>query len=145
MPLAGDTLPANVSYVLGEINLSIRPVPADSLFVTFIQAASAWQESQASGYAGNIAYSYKLWDTLVTLNPYFMFPHSDGMRYQKMDVIVGIPINTVVEIDEPLRWRTNYSDFMENARDGGTLIMTTSGLKLKNPPVPVSDTIQESE
>lgn len=142
MPLAGDTLPVNVSYVLGEINLSIRPVPADSLFVTFIHASSSWQESQAKGYAGNIAYSYKLQDTLVTLNPYFMFPKSDGMRYQKMDVIIGIPINTEVEIDEPLRWRSNYSDFMDNAHDGGTLIMTTSGLTLKNPPMPESDTTQ---
>ena len=145
MPLAGDTLPENVSYVLGEINLSIRPVPADSLFITFVQAASAWQESQASRYAANILYRYKLQDTLVTLNPYFMFPYSDGMRYQKMDVIIGIPINTVVEIDEPLRWRSNYSDFMGNAHDGGTLIMTTSGLKLKNPPMPVSDTLQGTE
>ena len=144
MPLAGDTLPVNVSYVLGEINLSIRPVPADSLFITFVKAASAWQESQASGYAANILYRYKLQDTLVSLNPYFMFPHSDGMRYQKMDVIVGIPINTEVEIDEPLRWRSNYSDFMENSRDGGTLIMTTSGLKLKNPPISLSDSILES-
>jgi phage shock protein PspC (stress-responsive transcriptional regulator) len=145
MPLAGDTLPANVSYVLGEINLSIRPVPADSLFITFIQAASAWQDTQASGYAANIAFNYKLQDTLVTINPYFMFPYSDGMRYQKMDVIVGIPINTIVEIDEPLRWRANYSDFIDQARNGGTLIMTTSGLTLKNPPVAEPDTIQESE
>ena len=145
MPLAGDTLPENVSYVLGEINLSIRPVPADSLFVTFIHSASAWQESQAKGYAGNITYRYKLQDTLVTLNPYFMFPHSDGMRYQKMDVIVGIPINTEVEIDEPLRWRSNYSDFMDDAHDGGTLIMTTSGLKLKTSPIILSDSIIESK
>jgi phage shock protein PspC (stress-responsive transcriptional regulator) len=145
MPLAGDTIPGNVSYALGEISLSLRPVPADSLFVTRIQSASAWQESQASGYAGNISYRYTLQDTLITLNPYFMIPHTDGMRYQKLDVIIGIPINTVVEIDEPLRWRANYSDFNDNARDGGTLIMTTSGLKLKNPPVAESDTIPESE
>jgi hypothetical protein len=144
MPLAGDTIPGNMTYALGEINLSVRPVPADSLFVTVIQSASAWQESQASGYAGNISYSYKLQDTLVTLNPYFMIPHTDGMRYQKMDVIIGIPINTVVEIDEPLRWRSNYSDFIDNARDGGTLIMTTSGLKLKNPPVAESDTLVQN-
>ena len=145
MPLAGDTIPGNVSYALGEINLSLRPVPADSLFVTFINAASAWQESQATGYAGNISYRYNLQDTLVTLNPYFMIPQNDGMRYQKLDVIIGIPINTIVEIDEPLRWRSNYSDFIEDARDGGTLIMTTSGLKLKNPPVAVSDTLQKTE
>jgi phage shock protein PspC (stress-responsive transcriptional regulator) len=144
MPLAGDTIPGNMTYALGEINLSIRPVPADSLFVTVIQSASAWQESHAGGYAGNISYSYKLQDTLVTLNPYFMIPHTDGMRYQKMDVIIGIPINTEVEIDEPLRWRSNYSDFIDNARDGGTLIMTTSGLKLKNPPVAESDTLVQT-
>jgi len=144
MPLAGDTIPDNVTYVLGEINLSLRPVPADSLFVTFINSASAWQESQAAGYAGKISYRYNLQDTLVTLNPYFMIPQNDGMRYQKLDVIIGIPINTIVEIDEPLRWRSNYSDFIENAREGGTLIMTTSGLKLKNPPVAESDTITET-
>jgi len=144
MPLAGGTVPGTNSYALGEISLSIRPVPADSLFVTFIQSASAWQESQAAEYAGNISYHYKLQDTLVTLNPFFMIPQSDGMRYQKMDVIVGIPINTEVDIDEHLIWRANYSDFKDNDRDGGPFIMTTSGLKLKNPPVAESDTIQET-
>lgn len=142
MPLIDDTLPENVKYALGEISLSLRPVPADSLFVTGIKSASAWQESQATGYAGNILYNYKMQDTLVTLNPYFMFPQNDGMRYQKLNIIVGIPVNTEVVIDEHLSWRTNYSDFIDNERVGGTFIMTASGLKLKNPPLPESDTIQ---
>jgi len=144
MPLAGDTLPGNIKYALGEISLSIRPVPADSLFVTGIQSASAWQQSQAEGYASSISYCYKMQDTLVTLNPYFMFPQSDGMRNQKMYIIIGIPINTEVVIDEHLSWRANYSDFLDNQRDGGTFIMTASGLKLKNPPVPeAEDTISQ--
>lgn len=143
MPLAGDTIPGNMKYALGQISLSLRPVPADSLFVTGIRSASAWQESQAAGYAANIAYSYSLGDTLVTLNPYFMFPHSDGMRYQKLNIIVGIPVNTEVIIDEPLSWRTNYSDFIDNERNGGTFIMTASGLRLKDIPVAESDTIVE--
>ena len=145
MPLAGDSIPGNIKYALGEISLSIRPVPADSLFVTFIQSASAWQESQASGYAANILYRYKLQDTLLTLNPYFMMPHSDGMRYQKMDIIVGIPVNTEVLIDDPLTWRANYSDFKDHNRDGSTFIMTATGLQLKNPPVPEADTIHEAQ
>jgi phage shock protein PspC (stress-responsive transcriptional regulator) len=144
MPLIDDTLPENVKYALGEISLSLRPVPADSLFVTGIKSASAWQESQATGYAGNILYNYKMQDTLVTLNPYFMFPQNDGMRYQKLNIIVGIPVNTEVVIDEHLSWRTNYSDFIDNERVGGTFIMTASGLKLKNPPVTESeDTISK--
>ncbi len=145
MPLVGDTIPGNLKFALGEINLSIRPVPADSLFITFIQSASAWQESQAAGYARSISYQYKLQDTLVTLNPFFMFPQNDGMHYQKMDVIVGIPVNTEVLIDEPLSWRANYSDFRENNRDGGSFIMTASGLQLKYTPVAESDTIREVE
>jgi phage shock protein PspC (stress-responsive transcriptional regulator) len=145
MPLAGDTIPGNVKYALGEISLSIRPVPADSLFVTLIQSASAWQESQAAGFTGNISYRYKLQDTLVTLNPYFMIPQNDGMHYQKMDVIVGIPINTEVIIDEPLRWRANFRDFINDEKEGRQFVMTTAGLMLIKPPVVESDTIQKPE
>jgi len=143
MPLAGDTIPGNMKYALGEISLSLRPVPADSLFFTSIQSASGWQESHATTFASGILYSYKMQDTLITLNPFFMFPQNDGMRYQKLDIIIGIPVETEVKIDEPLNWRTNYSDFIDNNRENGPFIMTASGLKLKNPPVPESDTIQE--
>ncbi len=143
-PLAGDTLARNTTYALGEINLSIRPVPADSLFVTFIKSAAAWQETKATAYAGNIVYRHKLQDTLITINPYFMIPHNDGMRYQKLDVIIGIPVNTEVLIDEPLSWRTNYRDFTDNFRNEGTFIMTSSGLKLKTPPTIELDTLSVS-
>ncbi len=144
MPLAGDTIPGNKSYALGEIGLSVRPVPADSLFMTRIQSASAWQESQAAVYAGQISYRYALQDTLVTLNPYFMFPMGDGMRYQKLDIIVGIPLKTEVVIDNQLLWRINGSDFVDNDREEGKYIMTTSGLKLQPPPVAESDSLQKT-
>jgi len=142
MPLTGDTAPGNVKYALGDISLSVRPVPADSLFVTSIRSASAWQESQAADYAANISYNFKVQDTMVAFNPYFMFPYSDGMRYQNLDIIVGIPVNTEILIDEPLSWRINYRDFVDHERKAGTFIMTASGLKMKNPPLPESDTIQ---
>ncbi len=145
MPLAGDTTPGNSKYALGEINLSLRPVPADSLFITGIKSSSGWQESIAQMYAKNISYSLNLQDTLITLNPYFMFPQSDGMRYQKLAVIVGIPVNTEVRIDEPLSWRTNYSDFIDHDREAGIYIMTASGLKLKNPPVAESDSASQAK
>ena len=144
MPLAGDTTPGSISYVLGRINLSIRPVPADSLFVTRIQSASAWQETQAQGYAGSISYNLIPHDTLITINPFFMFPHSDGMRYQKLDVIIGIPINTEVKIDDYLKWQIQSSDFVEYNRDGEQFIMTTSGLRLKNPPPAESDSLEKA-
>ena len=143
MPLAGDTIPGNKSYALGEIGLSIRPVPADSIFITRIQSASAWQESQAEGYSKQISYRCTLQDTLLTLNPYFMFPSGDGMRYQKLDIIVGIPVNSEVVIDRHLLWRINGNDFIDNEREEGKYTMTTSGLKLQRPIVAESDSLQE--
>jgi len=145
MPLAGDTVPGNKSYALGEIGLSVRPVPADSLFITRIQSASAWQESQAAEYAKQILHSYTALDTLLTLNPYFMFPMGTGMRYQKLDIIIGIPVKTEVIIDEQLLWRINGSDFVDNEREEGKYIMTTSGLKLQQTPVVESDSLRKSE
>jgi hypothetical protein len=144
MPLTGDTTPGNLKYALGDISLSIRPVPADSLFVTSIRSASAWQESQAADYAANISYDFIMQDTMVAFNPYFMFPHNDGMRYQKLDIIVGIPVNTEILIDEPLSWRINYRDFVNNDRQAGIFIMTPSGLQMKVEPVIEQDTIQKS-
>jgi len=145
MPLTGDTVPANTKYALGEIRLSIRPVPADSLYYTSIQSASSWQESLAAEYASRIVHHYNMQDTLITLNPYFMFPQNDGMRYQKLDVIIGIPVNTEVIIDEHLSWRTNYSDFSEDGHDGGPYIMTATGLKSKYKPQPENDTISKGQ
>jgi phage shock protein PspC (stress-responsive transcriptional regulator) len=145
MPLAGDTIPGNRSYALGEIGLSVRPVPADSLFITRIQSASAWQELQAAGYAGQISHRYTMHDTIISLNPYFMFPMSDGMRYQKLDIIIGIPVKTEVVIDDELLWRINSSDIVDNEREQGKYIMTTSGLKFQRPPVVVSDSLQKAE
>jgi hypothetical protein len=145
MPLTGDTVPANTKYALGEIRLSIRPVPADSLYYTSIQSASSWQESLAAEYASRIVHHYNMQDTLITLNPYFMFPQNDGMRYQKLDVIIGIPVNTEVIIDESLSWRTNYSDFSEDGHDGGPYIMTATGLKSKYKPQPENDTISKGQ
>lgn len=142
MPLSGDTIPGNRKYALGEVDLSFRPIPADSLMITSIYSASAWRESQAGEFAQNLIYSYQLQDTLITLNPYFMFPYSDGMRYQKLNVIVGIPINTEVKIDERLTWRTNYSDFYDHNYEGGIYIMTTSGLKQKSTLLPATDSIR---
>lgn len=142
MPLAGDTTKGNTRYALGDIKLSLRPVPADSLYVTSIRTASDRNELKASSYAENIAYDTKMQDTLITLNPFFMFPQDDGMRYQTLDIIVGIPVNTEVKIDEPLFWRINYKDFVDHESDGGNFIMTASGLKLKNQPITQADTLQ---
>ena len=135
-PLAGTEISKHSQEVLGDFQISIRPAPGDSLIVTTIREASSYRESMASGYLRNIEFSYSTQDTLLTLNPYFSFPKLDGMHHQSLELIVGIPVKTVVKLDEQLAWKVNFRDFVEETNKGGEYIMTVSGLKLKNPPKP---------
>lgn len=141
-PLSGAELTKRNRNVLGRISLSIRPAPSDSIIITTIRGAAGITESMAAGYLQSMAYEYSFQDTLLVVNPFFTFPKSDGMHYQTTDLIIGIPVKTTVLIDEHLDWRVNFREMDQDVREGGEFIMTSSGLKLKNPPKPVSDTIQ---
>jgi len=135
-PLAGTDISKRSQDVLGEINLSIRPAPGDSMIITTIREASSYNENRAAEYLMNMNYSFNYQDTLLTLNPYFTFPKNEGMHHQSIEMILGIPVNTVVLLDEHLVWRVNFRDYSEEYDNGGEYIMTSSGLKLKNPPLP---------
>lgn len=140
-----DTTFVKINDVLGEISLSLRPVTEDSVIVTLIKSASARKELSAGEYAGNITYTYNFQDSLLTLNPYFVIPFKDGMHYQELNVIIGIPVNTEVQIDRELSWKASFRDFLGDREDGGTYLMTNSGLKLKKQPVEEPDTLRQFE
>ncbi|NVO18721.1 MAG: PspC domain-containing protein [Bacteroidetes bacterium] len=139
-PLGETDFSKHSQEVLGEMQLSIRPAPGDSVIITAIREASSYRENMAATYLESISYTYSYQDTLITFNPYFSIPKSEGMRHQTLELILGIPVNTVVRLDDNLAWKVNFRDFNDNGNGGGEYIMTSSGLKLKEVPKPVSDT-----
>jgi phage shock protein PspC (stress-responsive transcriptional regulator) len=132
-PLSGTDISKHNQEVLGNINLSIRPAPGDSMIVTIIRGASSYRENTAAEYLRNIEYAFVYQDTLLTLNPYFSIPKSDGMHQQSLELILGIPVKTAVKLDEHMAWKVNFRDFVEESNTGGEYIMTSSGLKLNKP------------
>jgi len=114
--------------VLNEINLSFRPSPNDSLIVSLISSSSAQTTVKASEYLQNLAYSYTLNDTLLSLDPYFTIPFADGMHYQEMNVVISIPVNKEVYIDKNISWKVRWSDFADADSDGGLYLMHQAGL-----------------
>jgi phage shock protein C len=144
-PLSGNAKSGRNNDVLGEIRLSIRPAPGDSLIVTTIKSATAFQESTAADFARSILHSYQFQDSLIVIDPYFKLPLREGMHYQKAEIIVGIPVNTEVVIKDEWNWHFNYDDFIDGMNDEGIYIMTSLGLKQKQVLKPsVSDTIPKS-
>jgi len=129
-PLSGKWIDGRKNDVLGDISLSVRPAPGDSLIITTIKSASAANEMWASDYAHNITNAYKFQDTLLVIDPYFRIPFRDGMHYQKAEVIIGIPVGSEVSIDQDWWWKINYTDFTDGRNEGGKYLMTSAGLKL---------------
>ncbi|MBK7029474.1 MAG: hypothetical protein IPH45_09770 [Bacteroidales bacterium] len=62
------------------------------------------------------------------------------MHHQTMEIILGIPENTVVNMDDNFYWFCNNRDFVEWSNSGGKYIMTSMGLKPVRPAEP--DSIQ---
>jgi phage shock protein PspC (stress-responsive transcriptional regulator) len=138
-PLTGDSVRKTGSSVLGEINFSFRPAPGDSLLVTLIRSASASNQSGAAEFSSRISYNYETADSLITINPYYSFPFEDGMHYQELSVIIGIPVNREVFIDREICWKVRYSDFIDCDNDGGLYLMSSSGLTKKKVEQPIAD------
>lgn len=138
-PLSENGANKYESGVLGEINLSLRPAPGDSLIISLIKNASSTNKEKAREFAGRLVYNYQISDTLLTIDPYFIMPYDDGMQYQELSVIVGIPVNREVFIDQDICWKARYSDFHNSDNDGGLYVMTTSGLMKKEAPALASD------
>jgi phage shock protein PspC (stress-responsive transcriptional regulator) len=144
-PLSGKSKSGRNNDVLGEIRLSIRPAPGDSLIVTTIKSATALQENRAAEFAKDIEHSYQFQDTMIVIDPYFRLPYRDGMHYQKTEIIIGIPLNKEVLIKDEWNWHINYNDFIDGMQGEGSYIMTSSGLKQKQViHLQANDTIQSS-
>ena len=142
-PLSGNGNSGRIQDVLGDISLSVRPAPGDSIIITTIRSASSLLENRAADFARNISNAYRFQDTLLIIDPYYRFPLRDGMHYQKAELIVGIPVNTEVLIKEDWNWHINNDDFIDGMNEGNVYIMTSAGLKPKSPTVQKSDTIQQ--
>ncbi|MHC1776747.1 MAG: PspC domain-containing protein [Lentimicrobium sp.] len=138
-PLSDSNFSNFNSGVLGEINLSLRPAPGDSLIISLIRNAAAAKNEKAMDFARGMVYKYQVQDTLLSIDPYFMMPYKDGMRYQELNVVVGIPVNSEIFLDPEISWKVRYNDFNNSDNDGGIYVMTSSGLSKKQIEVPVAD------
>jgi phage shock protein PspC (stress-responsive transcriptional regulator) len=127
-PLIADSSMNYAKDAFGEINLSLRPAPGDSLLVTLIRTSSATNESMAKDFASSIHYNWTISDTLFGLHPYFSMPFDDGMHYQELNVVLGIPVGRELFLDPSVSWKVRYSDFNNVSDDGGIYLMTRHGL-----------------
>ncbi len=141
-PLGDKDISKLSRNILGELQISIRPAPGDSLILTSVREASDYQESLAARHLENIQYTYSYQDTLLTLTPFYNFPGKDGMHRQSMELIIGIPVGTTIVMDDEVAWKVNYRDFPDGSDRNGTFQMSPTGLKQIPVEIPAADSIR---
>lgn len=75
----------------------------DSLAVFIVKSARGEEKTAAAKRAKNIGYSLQQNDSLLQLDKYYSFLSSDVIRGQEAEVLIKIPRNKVIYLDNSLR------------------------------------------
>jgi phage shock protein PspC (stress-responsive transcriptional regulator) len=87
----------------GKPRVKIITSENDSVSVFIVRVAAGKQKTEASLRAKNINYSAAQQDSVLLLNNYFSFASTDKYRNQGVDVLIKLPKNKVVYLDNNLK------------------------------------------
>jgi phage shock protein PspC (stress-responsive transcriptional regulator) len=87
----------------GRPRVKIITSENDSVSVFIIRTAAGKQKTEASLRAKNINYNAAQQDSVLLLNNYFSFVSTDKYRNQEVDILIKLPKNKVVYLDNSLK------------------------------------------
>ncbi len=90
-------------YCFGSIEFDIKKSDDDNMKVDVSKNSAGSSNDEASSISRLISYSYEQKDTILWLDPIFLFPENTKWNDQHVKVTLRIPINTEVYISKGLR------------------------------------------
>ena len=122
-----------IKYLLGHAKLNIIKSQTDRMEIVVAKEAKANDKEAAVKRAKNISYYVNQNDSVIIFDDLFKVNDADKFRFQDVNVILKLPVNKVVYLDESLRdfiydvenTTNTYDKEMINRR----WIMTEYGLK----------------
>ncbi len=122
----------NKLVLMGEPEIDIIKSFDDKIEIAVKKRARGVSDEAARRQAEEIQYSYHVRDSLIVFDPYFDLPEDVKWRDQELDIIISLPVGTVVFIDESMRDLLHGVENMENLWSdemvGKTWIMSEEGL-----------------
>ncbi len=114
-----------------NVHIKIKPIHSNKLKVVVYKKASGITVQQAKKIAENVIYSFKIEDAEISLNNYFLTDPKN--KYNRIDVVLYIPKNKIIKLDDTIRNFIKYSSFIDddfsfNDRDSYSFKMTEEGL-----------------
>lgn len=121
-----------------KARVRIIPSQNDSLYVFIIKEARGAEKADAARRAKNISYTLHQQDSALVLDKYSAFPGSDIFRSQKVQVLIKMPKNKVVYLDNTVKKLLydvdNTNEIYDEDMVGKYWKMTDNGLMCLNCP-----------
>lgn len=116
----------------GKPRVKIITSENDSVSVFIIKTAAGKQKTEASLRTKNINYSVVQQDSVLLLNNFFSFVNTDKYRNQGVDVLIKLPKNKVIYLDNSLKQLCydieNTNGISDDEMSGKYWMMTSNGL-----------------
>jgi phage shock protein PspC (stress-responsive transcriptional regulator) len=133
----------------GKPRVKIVTSENDSLYVFVMRMADGFDKKEAALRAKNINYKLQQADSVLLLDKYFSFNSSEKFRNQEVQVVVKMPKNKIVFLDNSLRnlWYDieNTNGIIDSEMGGKYWKMTENGLTCLNCPKQATDSLKFSK
>jgi hypothetical protein len=90
----------NMAY--GSIGFDIKKSVDNSFGLEVLKTSTGTSNTEANANTRSIEYAYEQHDSILWLDPIFRFPENNALTYQKVKVILHMPINSRVYISNSL-------------------------------------------
>ncbi len=137
---------AKPSVWWGRPRVKIITSENDSLYVFIMKSSDGKEKTDASQRARNISYKSVQLDSVLVLDKYFSFQSSDKFRNQEVQVVIKLPKNKTVYLDNSLKnlWYDieNTNGIIDSEMGGKYWKMTENGLTCLNCPKQTEEVIR---
>jgi phage shock protein PspC (stress-responsive transcriptional regulator) len=129
----------------GKPHVKIITSENDSVYVLIEKSSNGKDKTEASRRAKGISYKLEQLDSVLMLDKYFSFNSSDKFRDQEVDVVIKLPKNKTIFLDNSLRKLyydiENTNGIIDYEMGGKFWKMTENGLTCLNCPKMVEETL----
>ncbi|MEO6903493.1 MAG: PspC domain-containing protein [Bacteroidia bacterium] len=121
------------TFSLGYPTMEIVESETDSFQLVVIKSARGFDKKQAIKNAKNITYSTTQKDSTLILNSYYDINTEDQLRFQKVKIILKVPLNKVIYLSKRMEKIIYDVDNVSNTWDNDMVdrrwVMTSHGLQ----------------
>jgi hypothetical protein len=116
-----------------NISVTIKPTNSDKAKIVIYKKAYGISVKRAKDNAEEIEYSYTFKDGELKLNSYFLTEVGNKLKSNKVKIVLYLPKNKIIVLDETLRNFIRYSGFEDDVafdlNENHIFKMTEKGLK----------------